>query len=231
MKNQSIITFLGPPGSGKGTQAILLSEKFDLYHFETSKIIEQSVREAKKGEFISVKEKKYYFENEWKIWKKGILCSPPFVSFLIREKIKKLAKEGKGIVFSGSPRTLYEVKEIAPLVKKLYGHKNIKVFQILLSPEATIFRNSHRRICELMRHPILWNKETENLKHCPLDGSKLVRRKGLDNPEVIKTRLKEFAERTLPLIDFYKDHKFTIKKFKGEQSVEGLFKDILKVMK
>ena len=41
-----IIILLGPPGSGKGTQANLLAEKFDLYHLETSKVIEQKIMEA-----------------------------------------------------------------------------------------------------------------------------------------------------------------------------------------
>ena len=87
---------------------------------------------------------------------------------------------------TGSPRTLYEGKRIIPLLKKLYGTKNIKIILIKVSAEESIFRNSHRRICELMRHPILYTKETIKLTRCPLDGSKLIRRKGLDDPETIK---------------------------------------------
>lgn len=226
-----IIILLGPPGSGKGTQAILLSEKFDLYNLETSKVGEQRIMKAKKGEFIKVKGKKYFFEKERRLWETGILWSPPFVTHLIKEKIEELAKEEKGIVFSGSPRTLHEAKEIIPLLKKIYGPKNIKIFEILLSAKESIFRNSHRRICELMRHPILWLKETEKLKHCPLDGSNLLKRKGLDDPETIKIRLKEFKERTHPLIEYFKQQNLRVKKINGEQTVENVFKDILKAIK
>ena len=226
-----IIILLGPPGSGKGTQAILLSEKFDLYNLETSKIIEQKIMQASDGAFAEVDGEKYFFEKEKKLWKNGILCSPPFVSYLVKEKIQELAKEEKGITFSGSPRTLYEGKQIVPLLKKLYGAKNIKIFEILLSAKKSIFRNSHRRICELMRHPILWTKETENLKHCPLDGSKLLKREGLDDPETIKIRLKEFKERTYPLIEYFKSQDLMVKKINGEQTVEDVFKDILKKLK
>ncbi len=230
MKHSKIIILLGPPGAGKGTQGILLSEKLDLYYFETSKLIENKVMIAKKGEFVEVNGKKYFLEKERDLWLKGILCSPEFVTYLVKEKIQALAKEKKGIVFSGSPRTIYEGKQVVPLLIKLFGRENIKIINILLSAEQSIWRNSHRRICELMRHPILWTKETENLKHCPLDGSRLIKRKGLDNPEVIKTRLKEYKERTFPLLDYFKQQELTIKEINGEQTVADVFADILRVI-
>jgi len=226
-----VVIVLGPPGSGKGTQAILLSEKFHLYHLETSKIIEQEIIRAKKGEFVKINKKKYFFEKEKQLWQKGDLCSPPFVTYLVKKKIEKLYKERQGIVFSGSPRTLYEGKEIIPLLKKLYRKTNIKIFEILLSAKESVFRNSHRRICKLMRHPILWTKETKKLKSCPLDGSKLLKRKGLDDPETIKVRLKQYKERTYPLIKHFKERDLKVKKINGEQSVADVFKDILKAIK
>ena len=229
--DKQIITLLGPPGSGKGTQAILLAEKFDLYHLETSKVIEQRIMRAEEGEFAEIDGEKYYFEKEKKLWKNGILCSPPFVSYLVKEKIKELAKEGKGIVFSGSPRTLLEGEQVIPLLKELYGNENIKVLEILLSPEQSIFRNSHRRICELMRHPILWIEETEKLQHCPLDGSKLLKREGLDDPETIKIRLEEFKERTAPLIGYYRTENVSTQQINGDQPVSDVFKEILEKIK
>jgi len=230
-KNKRVIIILGPPGSGKGTQAELLSDKFNLHSLETSKIIEAKTINAKKGDYLKVNDKKYFLLKEKKLWLTGILCSPPFVSFLIREKIRELAKEGKGIVMSGSPRTLPEGKDQVPLLKKLYGAKNIKVILLKLSPEQTIWRNSRRRICELMRHPILYTKETAKLTRCPLDGSKLLRRKGLDDPETIKIRLKEYKERTFPLIKYFKEQGLKVKTINGEKSVDAVFKDVLKAIK
>jgi len=230
MRHSKIIILLGQPGAGKGTQGILLSEKLDLYYFETSKLIENKVMAAEKGEFVEVEGEKYFLEKEKDLWLKGILCSPPFVSFLVEQKIQELAKEKKGILFSGSPRTIHEGEKIIPLLINLYGKENIKVISILLSAEQSIWRNSHRRICKLMRHPILWTKETEHLKHCPLDGSELIKRKGLDDPEVIKTRLKEYKERTFPLINYFKEQVLAIKEIKGEQTVADVFADILKAI-
>jgi adenylate kinase family enzyme len=82
-----------------------------------------------------------------------------------------------------------------------------------------------------MRHSILFNPETEKLSICPLDGSKLVRREGLDEPETIKVRLKEYAERTYPIFDFFAKHGFNIKKVNGEQSVAQVYKDVLEAIK
>ncbi len=230
MKKQVIILF-GPPGAGKGTQAELLSEKLNLYYVETSKVGEKAINEAKKGEFVKIQNQKYFFEKEKELWKKGILWSPPFVTYLIKEKIKELFKLNKSLALAGSPRTLYEGKEVIPLLKKLYGIEGIKVVFIKISAKETIFRNSHRRICKLIRHPILYNKETVKLTKCPLDGSKLIRRKGLDDPETIKIRLKEYKERTIPLIDYFKGEGVRVREINGEQSVADVFNDILKAVK
>lgn len=231
MKKELAVIILGPPGSGKGTQAELVAGKFNLYSLETSKIIESKVMNAKDGEYAKVDGKKYYFSHERNLWKKGILCSPPFVSFLIKNKLQELAKESKGVVMSGSPRTLPEGRDVTPLLKKLYGFKNIKIILLELTPKQTIWRNSHRRICELMRHPILYTKETLKLTRCPLDGSKLIKRKGLDDPETIKVRLREYKERTLPLVDYFKKQGLRVKKINGEQSVEAVHKNVLKALK
>lgn len=227
-----VIIVMGPPGSGKGTQATLLAENLNLYHIETSKILEERFSQAKKGDFVEIEGKKYFFLNEKKLWQTGILCSPPFVTYLVKEKIKELFKEGKNLVLSGSPRTLYEGKEIIPLLKKLYGKKNIKIFSLEISPKETIKRNSQRRICQLMRHPILaTKKEFLNLKYCPLDGSKLLKRKGLDDPETIKVRIKEYKERTFPLLDYFKKEGLKVIKINGSPPPAEVFKNILKSLK
>lgn len=225
-----VIIILGPPGSGKGTQAGLLAEKAGFYYFETSKIGEEKISRAKKGDYLLVDGQKYYFEKEKKLWEKGKLWSPPFVTALIENKIKELADRKENIVFSGSPRTLYEGKKIIPLLKKLYGRENIIVVLIKQSAQTSIFRNSRRKICQLMRHSILYSKETAGLTKCPLDGSKLVKRKKLDDPETIKTRLKEYQEKTKPLIELFKQAKIKVRQINGERPVADVFADILKAI-
>jgi len=227
MSKQVIILF-GQPGAGKGTQAELLAEKTHCLHIESSKIIEATMNEGDPNKTIEVDGQVFKMQDEQQKWKTGLLNSFPFVAYLIKEKIKETASQGKGIIFSGSPRSLYEAGQEIPLLIELYGLENIKFFLLELSAETTIFRNSHRKICELMRHSILFNKETENLKSCPLDGSGLVKRKGLDDPETIKKRLEVFKENTLPVAEFCEKQGIKIMKINAEQTVSQVFEDICK---
>jgi adenylate kinase len=230
-KSPKVIIIMGPPGSGKGSQATLLAEKLDFFYFETSGIIEKKIEKAKKGSFVVVDGKKYYFDKQKELWRTGKLFDPPLTAFFVQDEIKKLYREGRGIIFSGSPRTLYEGQKIIPLLKKLYGDKDILVISLQISAQESIFRNSHRRICELLRHPILYSKDNEKLKKCPLDGSKLIRRKGLDDPKIIKIRLEEYKERTLPVIDYFKQQGLKVIKVNGSPPPAVVFKKILKLLK
>jgi len=82
-----------------------------------------------------------------------------------------------------------------------------------------------------MRHPILFSKETVNLKHCPLDGSKLFKREKLDDPETVKIRLKTYKDITLPMIGYFKEQGISVKKINGSPAPAIVFKNILKALK
>ncbi len=233
--NQVIILF-GPPGAGKGTQSELLSENMGLYLFETSKMLEREFKNAEKmadnspDRFVEINGEKFDVLNEKKLWKDGLLCSPPLVTYLTMKEFQRLHDDGDNIIIAGSPRTVYEAEREMPLLEKLYGRENIKIVLIEISAEVTEFRNTHRKICELMRHSILFSKETEKLKLCPLDGSKLVKRKDLDDPKTIKVRLEQYKERTLPLFDYFKSNHFNIHRISGEGSVAQVHEKILKIL-
>ena len=229
-KEKKVIIILGPPGSGKGTQAELLAEKFDLFPFETSEIIEKNLENIKKNDLVVINGEKYFLWRERQLRNSGKWMSPPLITFWVKNGIKALAKEDQGIILSGSPKTLYETKEIAPLLKKLYGTPNVKVILIKQRPEVSIWRNSKRKICQLMRHSILYTKEAARLKFCPFDGSKLMLRED-SSPKVIKSKLKEYQERTLPVIAYFKKQGFKIKEVNGENPVVKVFNDILKAIK
>lgn len=220
MSKQIIILF-GPPGAGKDTQASLLSEKLSFYRLETSKILEAAFKGEEK--VIKVGKEKFELVKEKELWLSGKLCSPPLVVQLIKEKVKKLYEQGENIIFNGSPRTVFEAELLVPYLKKLY--KSIQVFYIDITPEQTIYRNSNRKICELMRHPILFSGESQNLTVCPMDGSKLLKRE-LDDPETIKVRIKEFTERTFPIIEIFKKEGIEVTSIKGENTVAKVFNDI-----
>lgn len=231
LSNKSqVFIIIGSPGAGKGTQANLLSEKFGLYHFRTSKIVGKIIEEAEPGSFIEIGGKKYYFEEQKKLRKRGKLWDPPFLTYFVNKKIRELYKDGRRPVLDGAPRTVYQAEEIVPILKELYGAENIKVIYIEITDDEAIFRNTHRRECELVRHPILYTKETAKLTKCPLDGSRLVERKD-DTPETIKIRLREYKERTLPLVKYFKKQGLKVKKIDGSPPPADVFKSILKALK
>lgn len=227
---QKVLILFGPPGSGKGTQASLLSEKLNFYYLETSKLLEERFREAKKGEYAEVEGKKYYLFKEKQIWGSGVLNSPPFVTSVVKEEVREIHGLRKNLLLAGSPRTLYEAKELMPLLSKLYGKKNIKIIMIRLEEKETIKRNSQRRICELMRHPILATKETASLTRCPLDGSKLQRRKGLDDIKNITVRLSQYRERTFPMQEYFESQGFKVGVVNGGKSVAEVFASLLQAI-
>jgi len=185
----------------------------------------------KGNETIVINGKKYSLNQEKINWETGILNSPLMIAFWMKEKIKQLADEGESLILAGSPRTMPEAEELTPFLKKLYGVKNIKVVLLDISAKESIFRNSHRKICKLMRHPVLYSKDTDKLSLCSLDGSKLLKRKGLDDPKTIIVRLKQYKDRTLPVMFYLKKQGISVKKINGSPAPAIVFKNILKALR
>jgi adenylate kinase len=149
---------------------------------------------------------------------------------LVVEKVKELAQEGKGTIFSGSPRTLYEAEQEMPEFDRLYGRDNIKIFYITLSEEESIRRNSERRICEKNRHPIPrpgYDPKFAGITKCPWDDSPIITRPALDKPEIIKERYKVFLRDTAPVLDYFRQRGYGLIEINGEQPIEKVFEDIL----
>ncbi len=219
-RRKMVIIFVAPPGAGKGTQGDLMAEKFGFYHLESSKMFEGKLFRKELDndpEIIKLRED----------WRTGKLISPAWIAKIAVETIKELHSEGKSIVFSGSFRTLPEAELEIPLVEELYGRANIKVFNITLSEAESVKRNSNRRICEKNRHPIPNFPEFENVTVCPQDGSPLIKRSDLDQPEIIKKRYQVYLEETEPVLNYLKDRDYKIIEINGEQPIEKVSQDIL----
>ncbi|MBI2063698.1 MAG: nucleoside monophosphate kinase, partial [Candidatus Yanofskybacteria bacterium] len=210
-----------PPGAGKGTQAELIAKRFGFKHIETSKLGEAKINDpelVKNDPEVAEAKKKY---------DSGELFPPPWTVKLIMEKIRELAAAGSGVVFSGSPRTLYEAKNEMPELEKLYGRENIKIFNITLSEKESIKRNSSRRICQLNRHPIPNFPNYAHLTTCPEDGSPIIKRK-LDKPELLKERYQIYMSETKPVLDYLRLCDFNVITINGEQPIGRAQEDILK---
>lgn len=216
-----VVVLIGPPGSGKGTQADLMAEKFDLFHLETSKLGEEKINnpELVKNDPDVAEAKRLYDQGE--------LFPPPWTVKITVEKIKELANKGIGIVFSGSPRTMHEAEQEIPVFEELYGRDNVKAIHLNLSKEESIRRNSGRRICKANRHTIPDFPIFKDIKTCPKDGSPLLKRE-LDTPETIGIRYEVYLRRTQPILSFLQERGYNVLEIEGEQPIEDVFRDILK---
>jgi len=215
-----VVILLGPPGAGKGTQAEILVEEHGFFHFETSKVLEEALRTHDPDASIEVSGKRYRFGDEKKLFDKGKLLTPAVVAHFVEKKIRQLANEGKTVVFSGSPRTIFEAQAYLPIFRELFGQEFLCVVHLVLPPEASIHRNSHRRICSQCRYPVPYFTETEGWTRCPKCAGELVRRGVLDTPDVIRVRLQEYAERTLPIVEYFKEERLLVHEVDGDASIE-----------
>jgi len=228
---KQVVIIFGPPGAGKGVQSELLAEKLSYYHLESSKVLENCFKKESADKVFDIEGKEYKVADQQKFWETGILVDPPFIVELMKERIAEIHNQDEeSLILSGSPRTLYEAERIIPVLEEFYGKENIKVIFLEISAETTLWRNSKRKICELMRHSILFNNETENLTICPLDGSVLKRREKLDDPETIKVRLKEYAERTFPMLEYLEGQGIKVHKLNGEKTIAEVHTEVMKVV-
>ena len=217
--DKKIILLMGTLGSGKGTQAEKLAETFGLHHFDTGPFL----KELFDSNDASILEEKAQYES-------GKWVSPEFVTKKVLEKIPEILSNYNGLIFSGSPRTLYEVEQELPVFEKLVGRNNIQIFYLSLSEAESLKRSMGRLICEKNKHPIPNLPEFQEIRKsgiCPEDGSRLIK-KDLDDPEILKSRLNEHNSRTLPVLDYLKRHGYKIISINGKQPIEKVFADILK---
>jgi len=146
----------------------------------------------------------------------GALCTPEWVTQIINDKVKELAAQKQDLIFTGSPRTIYEAENEIPYWETFYGQENIHPILINLKPETSVFRNTHRRVCEKCGYPVIYSWETEMWKFCPLCGGKIIDRGVLDDEATIKVRLEEYENRTKPILAYFQKRGYQVIEVDGE---------------
>ncbi len=212
----------GAPGSGKGTQSFLLAEHEEMFHLEASKILESRMRKASPGEKVVLEGEEFFLDEQRRRWGEGLLCEDGFVAYSVKEKLKEI--KDKGVIIDGYPRSIKQIESVLPFLQENFSP--IDVYYIYVDKEDSVYRNSNRKVCTLMRHSIMAHEETAHLSICPLDGSPLKKRK-LDDPEVIETRLEEFQESTLPVLNYLRENGVEVKEVDGRGSIADVFSRIL----
>lgn len=206
------IILLGPQASGKGTQAKLLAEEFNLVHLELGNILrqmkkEQSILGQKIGQIID----------------RGEMVPFEIIVEIVEKKIQSVSA-GQGIIFDGTPRRL---QEILPLEKALdkNGREITHVFFIKISEKEIIRRLNKRYSCQSCgKILIVEEKEQKKDLRCPFCRGLLERRQD-DTPQAIQKRLALYQEKTLPVVEHYRQEGKLIE-INGEQSMEAVLNSI-----
>jgi adenylate kinase len=210
------VIFLGPPGSGKGTQAKMLSERLGMLHLSTGDILREAVKE---GTPLGREAKRYMDE--------GKLVPDEVVIGIVKEWLLSKGVE-RGVIFDGFPRTVAQAEALDRMMKEL-GGKIDWVIDIEVSEAEVLKRLSGRRTCRncgAMYH-LTFNPPKVDEK-CDRCGGELYQRDD-DKEETIKLRLKVYREQTEPLKDYYK-RLGIMKSIPGEGEIEEIQREILKAI-
>lgn len=208
------VILIGPPGSGKDTQAELLARELKFVEIKSSKIIEDKLKSADLNDVVMNREKELHAS--------GQLNTREIVDAWIVERIEQVGATSVGLVGNGWPREASEVEAEMSALEKFYPKNLIKIITITLSEEESVKRNSKRRVCEKNGHPI----QNEGISVCPEDGSAIIFRPD-DTPETIKKRYQVYIAQTQPVIDLLSKQGYNIITINGEQPIESVHRDIL----
>jgi adenylate kinase len=186
------IVLFGSPGSGKGTQARLLTECLGLPHVSTGEMLRDGVRQG-----IGVTPKTAAKMQA------GILVKDEVVDAMVESRLSQ-PDAAKGFVLDGYPRTLAQAQNLTAWL----GQREIRelVIHLAVDYNVIIARLTGRRECPRCGTPynvLLRPPKVDEL--CDLDGEKLVRRED-DREEVIRARLDAYDSQTRPVLDYLRSN-------------------------
>jgi adenylate kinase len=216
-----IVSLVGPPGSGKGTQAGLLAERLGYNVIHVSQIIRDKFNNQPDSPDVTQAKQDY---------EAGKLVSGEVIARWVSEKINGLGKTviESGLIIDGAGRTIEEASTIIDLLIKYIDKDDIKIFFVKISPEETLRRNTKRIVCTKCLKPIN-PKLIDTLDACPHCNGNLGKRE-MDQKSVIENRLKVYRELTLPTVEYMRERGLVVD-INGEQTIEEVYQDINKHIK
>jgi adenylate kinase len=206
------IVLLGPPGSGKGTQASALRQSRGVAHISSGDLLRMNVRE----QTALGQQAKPYMDR-------GELVPDSLILDMMAARLSEPDAQ-QGYVLDGFPRT---VAQAEALEQRLHDLKqDLDAVISLQVPEAEILRRLGGRrtcpSCNAVYHVDTMPPKQEGV--CDICGNKLIQRDD-EKPEVIKKRLEVYESQTQPLLDFYRSRGL-LQEVDGTIGVENVVQEI-----
>ena len=211
------IILLGPPGAGKGTQAIRLAEKLHLAHISTGEILRQNV----KNNTGLGQDAKGFMER-------GSLVPDELVSRMIQEKIARPDVK-EGFILDGYPRNINQAKTLESILEQ--DSCDIDIVVYLDTSEAVIIQRLTGRLvcngCGANFHIKNMPPKVEGI--CDNCGGKLYQRTD-DSEETVKKRIEVYKKEVSSLIQYY-DSKGKLRRLSGDEDSEIVLDKIIGLAK
>jgi adenylate kinase len=210
------IVLLGAPGSGKGTQAKLLVEKYKLPQISTGDMLREAVAEAT----LLGRQAKVSMDA-------GQLVSDEIVLAIIQERVTR-PDARKGFILDGFPRNLQQAEALDQLLTSLGRPLNLSLL-VAVDVDALIQRLVGRRTCLSCGQMYNIYYAPPHIEgRCDECGGRL-RHRADDNEETIGNRLRVFETHTLPVVEYYKEQG-TLRTIQGVGEISDIFKAVTKVV-
>ncbi|MGI6752134.1 MAG: adenylate kinase [Anaerovoracaceae bacterium] len=208
------LVLLGPPGAGKGTQAVKIVEKYKIPHISTGDIFRKNVKE---GTPLGTKAKEYM--------DKGELVPDELVVDLVCDRLTEEDCR-EGFLLDGFPRTVYQAKEFDKFLTS-NGIKIDYVIDINVEEEELLNRMIGRRVCRACGAPYhVTNMPPKKEGICDICGGQVYQRAD-DVEETVRNRFQVYKEQTMPLLKYYEE-KGNIVHIPGVGGPEAVFAEITK---
>jgi adenylate kinase len=212
------LILIGPPGSGKGTQARLLSELFQLVHIGTGDILREAVRLGTPRGLQAAP----YLRN-------GKLVSDDLVNELVAERFRQKDRPER-FVLDGYPRTLAQASSFDQVLRQEFLDLSA-VLVFLVDDEEIVRRLSGRwscpnPACQATYHIV--NKPPQQAGICDLCRTPLVQRED-DREETIRRRLRVYRQNTAVLIPHYRAQKL-VREIPAEGDIQAIHRYIVSLL-